>query len=227
MTRRIGSLSRRTWSLSAVSLAAAALTAVALATPSAGLAAVHSHAVSYPHRSVGNLDCNGRSPIQRAVKPGGIICAEIHFAPGGKHFKDNGYYVGHDEPTVQFYSNRPGSSTNVTYAQTLPRDPRALPTVKGPLKDTTHFFELMPTLWYAMALCDPNSFPQLPCTPDSDTNTPSGNYPGGGSAFLELQFYPPGFAPFANGISSKKCVVSLSGPLTVGSALGSRGSVCT
>ena len=78
MTRRIGSLSRRTWSLSAVSLAAAALTAVALATPSAGLAAVHSHAVSYPHRSVGNLDCNGRSPIQRAVKPGGIILSLIH-----------------------------------------------------------------------------------------------------------------------------------------------------
>ena len=50
----------------------------------------------------------------------------------------------------------------------------------------------MPSLWYSMALCDPNSFPQLPCTPDSDTNSPHGNYPGGGSAFLELQFYPPG-----------------------------------
>src|SRR5215469_7735607 len=77
MTRRIGSLSRSSRSLSAVSLAVAALTAVALASPSAGQAAVHTHSVSYRHRSVGELDCNGHSPIQRPVKPGGIICAEV------------------------------------------------------------------------------------------------------------------------------------------------------
>ena len=176
MTRRIGSLFRYSWSLPAVSLAAAALAAAQVfAAPSIGLAAAHTHPAGYGGRSVGNLDCNGHSPIQRALKPDGIICAEVHFAPHGKRFKDNGYYVGHDEPTVQFYSNRPGSSTNVTYAQTLPRDPSALPTVNGPLKDVTHFFELMPTLWYSMALCDANSFPQLPCQPDSDTNTPHGN----------------------------------------------------
>ena len=102
---------------------------------------------------------------------------------------------------MQFYSNQPGSSSDITWVQTLPRDPSKLPTVNGPGQDVTHFFELMPTLWYAMALCDPNSFPQLPCKPDSDTNSPHGNYPGGGSAFLELQFYPPGFAPFADGLS--------------------------
>jgi hypothetical protein len=102
---------------------------------------------------------------------------------------------------LQFYSNQPGSSTNVTWVQTLPRDPRALPTDHGPLKDVTHFFELMPALWYSMDLCDPNSYPQLPCKPDSDTNSPHGNYPGGGSAFLELQFYPPGFPPFVDGLS--------------------------
>ena len=48
-----------------------------------------------------------------------------------------------------------------------------------------------------MELCDPNSTPLLPCTPRSDANAPRGNYPGGGAAFMELQFYPPGFAPFA------------------------------
>jgi hypothetical protein len=201
MTRTIGSLSPRSWSLSAASLAVAALTAVALATPSAGLASVRAHAAGYRHRSVGNLDCNGHSPIQRPLKVGGYICAEVHGIGRNGHLNDNGYYIGHDEPTLQFYSNRPGSSTNVTWVQTLPRDPRALPTVHGPLKDVTHFFELMPALWYSMALCDPNSFPQLPCTPDSDANGPHGNYPGGGSAFLELQFYPPGFAPFADGLS--------------------------
>ena len=119
----------------------------------------------------------------------------------GGHLYDNGHYIGHDEPTLQFYSNRPGSSTQVSWVQTLPRDPSARPTVRGPGKDVTHFFELMPALWYSMDLCDPRSYPQLPCKPDSDTNSPHGSYPGGGSAFLELQFYPPGFAPFSDGLS--------------------------
>jgi hypothetical protein len=42
-----------------------------------------------------------------------------------------------------------------------------------------------------MALCDPNSFPNGACIPDSDQNNPN----RAGSAFLEMQFYPPGFAP--------------------------------
>ena len=187
----------------------------ALAVPSASLAASHPAAArtgtsaahkasgtsSYQGSAFGNLDCNGHSPIQHPIKIGGYICAEVHGGTHNGHLADNGYYIGHDEPLVQFYSNKPGSSSNLSYVQTLPRDPKALPTVHGPLKDTTHFFELMPALWYAMALCDPNSYPLLPCKPDSDSNTPHGNYLGGGSAFLELQFYPPGFAPFADGLS--------------------------
>jgi hypothetical protein len=209
MARRTSSRYSRS-SLLAVSLTAGMLvTAQLLIAPTVGLAASHGSRAGSPAVAagsskisrLGNLDCNGHSPVQRPVKPGGTICAEVHLAPGGSRFEDNGAYIGHDEPTVQFYSNQPGSSTNVSYVQTLPRDPQALPTVRGPRKDVTHFFELMPTLWYSMALCDPNSFPQLPCTPDSDTNTPDGNYPGGGAAFLELQFYPPGFAPFADAIS--------------------------
>ena len=201
MTRKVSSRHLRSRPLLAVGLASAALVGISLvAAPGSVLAASGGAAASHI-RPVGELDCNGYSPVQRPVKPGGAICAEVHLAPGGNRFEDNGYYVGHDEPTVQFYSNQPGSSTNLSYLQTLPRDPRALPTVKGPLKDVTHFFELMPALWYSMALCDANSFPQLPCTPDSDANSPHGNYPGGGAAFLELQFYPPGFAPLADAIS--------------------------
>jgi hypothetical protein len=53
-----------------------------------------------------------------------------------------------------------------------------------------------------MAQCDPQSYPQTPCTPRSDSNAPRGEFPGGGSAFQELQFYPPGFAPiWTDGIS--------------------------
>ncbi len=139
--------------------------------------------------------------MQRPVKPGGTICAEVHGGSEYGHLYDNGHYIGHDEPTMQFYSRRPGSSTDVTWVQTLPRDPRRPPTVRGPRKDITHFFELMPSLWYSMDLCDPESYPLLPCKPDSDTNSPHGSYPGGGSAFLELQFYPPGFPPLADGLS--------------------------
>jgi hypothetical protein len=65
----------------------------------------------------------------------------------------------------------------------------------------THYFELSVAPWFSMSLCDPNSFPQTPCTPQSDVNAPNGRYPGAGGAFLELQFYAPGFAPFADNIS--------------------------
>jgi len=170
----------------------AALPAPAVAAPAVGL---------ITPAPVGGLDCNGYSPRQRTVKGEGMVCAEVHGGSANGHLWDNGFYIGHDEPLIQFYSNQPGSSTDVAYSQTLPRDPRARPTVKNPGRDVTHFFELMPAMWYSMDLCDPGSYPQLPCTPDSDTNTPNGSYPGGGSSFLELQFYPPGFAPFLDGLS--------------------------
>jgi hypothetical protein len=188
--------------LAAGQLLAASGTSLAAARAGAPRAPASRGASASHIAPVGGLDCNGHSPVQRPVKPGGIICAEVHdpASPGG-HLEDNGYYIGHDEPTMQFYSNRPGSSTNVNWVQTLPRDPAAPPTVRGPRKDTTHFFELIPALWYAMDLCDPRSYPELPCTPDSDSNSPQGNFPGGGSAFLELQFYPPGFPPLADGLS--------------------------
>jgi hypothetical protein len=185
--------------LPAIGIAAAALAAVQLmAVPGASLAATPAPAAASGIKPTGELDCNGYSPVQHAVKPGGTICAEVH---ANGQLKDNGWYIGHDEPTIQFYSKQPGSSTNINWVQTLPRDPSAAPTVLGPGKDVTHFFELMPALWYSMALCDPMSYPQTSCTPDSDANSPSGTNPGGGSAFLELQFYPPGFPPFVDGLS--------------------------
>jgi len=52
-----------------------------------------------------------------------------------------------------------------------------------------------------MALCNPRSYPLLPCAANSDDNAPAGRWPGGGSSFLEVQFYPPGEAPFVDNIS--------------------------
>ena len=150
-------------------------------------------------RSFGELDCNGLSPVQHAVKDN-LPCADPRGDWGGR-FYEHGHYIGHDEPSVRFLSNRPGSGNNFSMTETLPTDPAASPTVAHPGSDVTHWFELSVAPWFSITVCDPDSAPLLPCTPNSDANAPNGSYPGGGAAFVELQFYPPGFAPFADNIS--------------------------
>jgi hypothetical protein len=120
--------------------------------------------------------------------------------------KDFGYgdYVGHDEPSALFYSNTPGAGNSYISHLTLPTDPSTLPNQSG--TGGTFNFQLHPTFWYGMAMCDTQSAPEYTnkCTPDSDTNIFDsadtrakdymGKHPGG--AFMEMQFYPPGWAPF-------------------------------
>ena len=121
MARRTSSRYSRSWLLRVSLTAGMLVTAQLLIAPGVGLAASHGARPGSPAMAagsskishMGNLDCNGHSPVQRPVKPGGIICAEVHLAPGGSRFEDNGSYIGHDEPTVQFYSNQPGSSTGI------------------------------------------------------------------------------------------------------------------
>jgi hypothetical protein len=181
----------------------AAISLVALVVP-AGSSAASSHGVK-PNKS-GMLDCNGLSPIQQTLRAG-MVCSDPRSIYDGKgtRFEDNGTYIGHDEPDLRFMSSAPGSGNDVTWNETLPRDPRALPTVKTPGKDVTHWFELSVAPWFSMALCNPKSYPLNPCKPRSDSNAP--RHPptfdkgGGGSSFLEVQFYPPGFAPFVDNIS--------------------------
>jgi hypothetical protein len=150
-------------------------------------------------RATGELDCNGFSRIQKTLKPT-LACMD----PRTNHtqrFEDNGHYIGHDEPTVRFVSNKPGTGNDFNITETIGKDPAADPTVAHPGADVTHYFELSVAPWFSMSLCDPNSFPETPCTPKSDANAPSGTYPGAGGAFLELQFYAPGFAPFVDSVS--------------------------
>ena len=123
-----------------------------------------------------------------------MLCADVRNTYTRSRFYDNGWYIGHDEPSIRFLSSAPGSGDNVTYDETLGTDPAKSPTVKHPGTDVTHYFELTPAPWFSMSICDPNSYPLLRCTPQSDSNAPRGRYPGGGNAFLELQFYPPGYA---------------------------------
>ena len=118
-------------------------------------------------------------------------CAEV------ADWKDAGfeYYVGHDEPSLLFYSNRPGSGNDSTYKLTLPTEPATAPDASGS-SPVTWDFQLHPTFWFGMILCAAGSYPEQTksCTPDSDSNIkPLAQAPG--QAFLELQFYPPGWFP--------------------------------
>src|SRR5713226_2758836 len=135
---------------------------------------------------VGNLDCNGFSMIQKPLR---LVdaCTDLR-GLNGQRAEDNGHYIGHDEPSMGFYSSAPNSGNNMQWLITLP--------VERPLP-ATQSFENYITFWFSLPLCDPGSFPRGACIPDSDTNDPN----RAGSAFLEMQFYPPGNAPFITQIS--------------------------
>ncbi len=113
-----------------------------------------------------------------------------------------GNYVGHDEPSTLFYSNKPGSGNNMRYELTLPSDPPAPGGV--PTSPAESFnFQLHPAFWFGMAMCDTQSYPEQvsTCTPDSDSNIvdPAVSPKHPGTAFMELQFYPPGWVKWPGG----------------------------
>jgi hypothetical protein len=143
---------------------------------------------------VNELDCNGWSSKYGTVrKLAGNLCTDPIKIVNGKasRFIDNKWYVGHDEPSVKFISSQPGSGNTMTYVMKLSKDPKKLPTPSGSVTD---YGQLSVAPWFGLPMCDPNSYPENPCTPDSDTNSGSISDPNAaGSAFMELQFYPPGF----------------------------------
>jgi hypothetical protein len=124
------------------------------------------------------------------------LCRDAFKTPGDE-------YVGHDEPSVAFRSSEPGSGNDITYELRLPREPPIKPRNDG--SGGTWTFELRPTFWFGLTLCDTESAPEFTktCTPDSDTNDLVGTNPSApdyigkhpGNAFLELQFYGPGYVP--------------------------------
>src|SRR5215831_6637446 len=124
------------------------------------------------------------------------FCVDI----GNQEQEAVGYYTGHDEPAILFYSDRPGAGNNLTTVLTIPTDPPTPPRQDG--TGGTFSFQLHPAFWFGMVLCDSQSSPNFTniCNPDTDANIfedpdPNsnrfvGHHPG--SAVLELQFYPPG-----------------------------------
>jgi hypothetical protein len=143
---------------------------------------------------------------------GGPLCAETADPLGY-----SGEYTGHDEPSLLFYSATPGSGTSQLYNLTVPSDPPTLPTQDG--TGGTFNFQNRIAFWFGLALCDdqsgpnpggsPLGGPNIPCTPDSDSNIYDGtlvsdpDYIGKhpGTAFMELQFYPPSWVKWPPGVS--------------------------
>jgi hypothetical protein len=219
--QRRWSFNRRShWALFTAPILAVAGLAVASAVPaqarSAPAAAAH---ILIPNKT-NSMDCNGWSPKYHSLAPGHReLCTDPHgplstgYASGNaaakrfwSRFIDNGHYVGHDEPSVKFISSAPGSGNTMTYFMRLPHDPMKPATNSGSVVDAA---ELSPAIWFGLPICDPRSYPQNPCTPDSDTNTGTINNPSdAGSAFMELQFYAPGITPFIDApscLSRKWC----------------------
>ena len=80
------------------------------------------------------LDCNGWSHAYKTVKKlAGDLCTDpIKVVNGkGSRFVDNGWYVGHDEPSVKFIPKAAGSGNTMTYDMQVPVDPTAKPTISG------------------------------------------------------------------------------------------------
>ena len=151
-----------------------------LATSGGALAATPKHA---------KIDCAANAPT----------CAETWDSE--KTFGQD-VYVGHDEPSLLFYSDKPGAGNNVRYQIVLPTDPSA----NNPLmRGKAYGFELHIAPWFGMGMCDTQSYPEQlsTCTPDSDSNItdPALTYKAAGQAYTELQFYPPGWVNWEAGIS--------------------------
>jgi hypothetical protein len=185
---------RRTFAVLAGILLMGSLASVAIAAPVAPVGATTQRAAageSYDSK----LLCAEGSPL----------CAEANDSLGYKS-----EYTGHDEPSALFYSNTPGSGSESNYRLVIPTDPPILPKQDG--SGGTFNFQDRIAFWFGMDLCDNQSAPEYThaaCTPNSDTNIFDGADPTQpdyigfhpGTAFLEVQFYPPGWVPWVEAIS--------------------------
>src|SRR5215470_20085224 len=127
----------RTWSMAVVGAAATIVLVASQSLFGVAASAAPAAAKGVRPNATGELDCNAHSKIQRAVSHK-LLCTDIRGMNGYPRFFDNGHYIGHDEPSTRFISNRPGSGNNVTFTERLPMDPKAMPTVNNPGHDVTH-----------------------------------------------------------------------------------------
>ncbi len=153
---------------------------------------------------LGTLAALGQHSPRPLCQDNATLCTETSEA-----YNYEGQYVGHDEPSVLFYSATAGSGNSSRYRLILPADPKTFPNQSGTAG--TWNFQLHPAFWFGMAICDSQSAPNpgAACTPDTDANifdnadptAPDfiGKHPG--TAFMEMQFYPPGWVAWPPGVS--------------------------
>jgi hypothetical protein len=176
-----------------------AVTAGGLAIAATALFSATSTAAAHPSTAAAGYGSESWSGCGNNIR----LCTEVSDPKAAF-----GHYVGHDEPSALFYSNVPGSGNHMQYNVTLPVEPA------GAFSDSNAYsLETSPAFWFGMAMCDTQSYPESSsiCTPDSDTNivNPATTKHAAGAAFMELQFYPPGFASQFAGFScdsTKWCV---------------------
>ncbi|MGZ4673215.1 MAG: hypothetical protein ACXV8K_11185, partial [Ilumatobacteraceae bacterium] len=162
-------------------------------------------ATTFATESSGGAAVAAPAPARLTCSNGRLLCTEVY---DSEAVFGEDVYVGHDEPSVLFYSQRPGSGNRMQYQLKIPSDPA------GPYRTSKSYNVMLhPAFWFGMAMCDTQSYPEQvsTCTPDSDTNivdpAVSPNHPG--TAFTELQFYPPGYVQQFDGFScdaTKWCV---------------------
>jgi hypothetical protein len=142
-----------------------------------------------------------------SCRDNGALCIGPDVSDSGGY---GSHYIGHDEPSLLFYSGVPGSGNSMVYLVQLPKEPPTPPKQDG--TGGIYNFQLHGTFWLGMVMCDDQSAPNpggsqlagpnIPCTPDSDSNIFDGTDPSAndyigkhpGSAYMEMQFYPPGSA---------------------------------
>jgi hypothetical protein len=185
------------------------LAVVALAVPAALAGAVVGSASTSAAKAPTHIDCSNTARF---------LCTEVRDSDSVF-----GHYVGHDEPSVLFYSNTPGSGNQMRYSGILPTEP-APTNVAG---KHTYDFQNYAAFWYGMAMCDTQSYPELvnSCVPDSNVNIvdPAKSPYHPGTAYMELQFYPPGYVQQWNGFScspTKWCVALTIDSLALNSLTG-------
>ena len=159
-------------------------------------------AVAFAGIGVGTAAADSAGPACEA-HPGFCLDTRTH-----KNYE--GDYVGHDEPSILFYSNEAGSGNSNVWHLQIPREPPTIPR-QNSLASGTWNFQLHPAFWFGMAMCDTQSYPNVSstCAADSDANIKNSSDPNSpdyvgkhaGTAFMELQFYPPGYIQQFTGFS--------------------------
>ena len=174
----------RTW------LSVAAVTAIAVA-PVAIISTTATQAAVHPTQAAAHLAGSAGYGQHHAINcaQSSAMCVEV--ANSKQWF---GHYVGHDEPSMLFSSDKPGSGNQMQYNLVLPKDP---PIGNPNAPNKSFYFELAGASWLGMAMCDSQSFPEQvsTCPPDSDSNIldPAVSPKHVGEAYMEMQFYPPGW----------------------------------